>query len=195
MIKVNPRKISGSWRDGYALDFHTISSTYVGDNEFGHPQFETERSEAGELLFRLKNRRDQSGVADIVAAAADFVQRWKPGIDIIVPVPPSTQRTVQPVILLAEGLGKVIGIPVANCVQLTRETGQLKNVVDFEERARKLDGLHAVDPNVVKGKRVLAFDDLYRSGATMNAVTNVLMGQGQAAYVTALTITQTRSNR
>jgi len=58
-----------------------------------------------------------------------------------------------------------------------------------------LDGLFAVDPAATKGQHILLFDDLYRSGATMNAITSVLLGLGQAASVNALTITRTRSNR
>jgi competence protein ComFC len=48
--------------------------------------------------------------------------------------------------------------------------------------------------SAVKGKCLLLFDDLFRSGATMNAITQSLYEHG-AADVFALTITQTRSNR
>ena len=51
MIEFHPTRIPGRWRDGYALDLHTVSSTYVGDDEFGHARFETQRSPAGELLI------------------------------------------------------------------------------------------------------------------------------------------------
>lgn len=42
---------------------------------------------------------------------------------------------------------------------------------------------------------MLLFDDLYRSGATMNEITALPYDQGKAAEVYALTITRTRSNR
>ena len=45
------------------------------------------------------------------------------------------------------------------------------------------------------GKNVLLFDDLFRSGATMNAITDVLLNQGQVTSVSVLTITKTRSNQ
>ena len=41
----------------------------------------------------------------------------------------------------------------------------------------------------------LLFDDLYRSGATMNEITTTLYDQGSAADVFVLTITRTRSNQ
>src|SRR5229473_6598327 len=41
VAKFQPRKIQGRWRDGYALDLHTLSSTPIGYNEYGHMQFDT----------------------------------------------------------------------------------------------------------------------------------------------------------
>jgi predicted amidophosphoribosyltransferase len=50
-----------------------------------------------------------------------------------------------------------------------------------------------VDGAKVQDERVLLFDDLYRSGATLNAVTEALIASGALA-VYALAVTQTRSN-
>ena len=47
----------------------------------------------------------------------------------------------------------------------------------------------------VEGRKVLLFDDLFRSGATMNAITSALYDQGQAREVYALTLTRTRSKQ
>jgi competence protein ComFC len=80
-------------------------------------------------------------------------------------------------------------------VRKVRETSQLKDVFDFDERARMLDGVFQVDSGLVAGKTLLVFDDLYRSGATLNAVTSVLYDQGGAKNVLALTLTRTRSHR
>ena len=40
-----PIRIFGNWKEGFAFDLHTISSVYLGDNEYGHPVFDTKRSE------------------------------------------------------------------------------------------------------------------------------------------------------
>ena len=56
MVAIRPMRIPGRWRDGRALDVHTVSSVYVGDDEFGHARFETRRSAMGDLLYRLKYR-------------------------------------------------------------------------------------------------------------------------------------------
>jgi competence protein ComFC len=189
------RQILGKWRQGFALDLHTLSSVPTGENEFGHMQFDTTRSEVGELLFRLKNRSDTSTVDEIVAAAVTFLNTWHPPIEMIVPVPASTARAVQPVMLLARGISDQLHIPLVECVTKTRETPQLKNIFDLDERLKALDGVHTVDVAVTQGRTILLFDDLYRSAATMNAITSALYEQGKAAEVFALTITKTRSFR
>jgi predicted amidophosphoribosyltransferase len=194
MAKFQPRQILGKWREGFALDIHTVSSTPVGYNEYGHMQFDTVRSEIGELLYKLKNKADQSVVPEIVAAAVEALTPSLSKIDVIAPVPPSTHRAVQPVRLLADAISKNLNIPVVNAVQKIKETPQLNNVYDLDERTKILDGAFKIDPSLA-GKRVLLFDDLYRSGATMNAITVALLDDGKAADVMALTITRTRSNQ
>src|SRR5882672_8165713 len=84
MAKINPQKITGNWQSGVALDFHTISSTPTGVNEYGHPTFDTVRSELGELLLRLKYRGDQSAAPEIIAAAAQFLAPHRAKLDLIV---------------------------------------------------------------------------------------------------------------
>lgn len=195
VVTVNPIKIEGRWHSGVALDLHTTSSTPIGYNEYGHMQFDTVRPEIAELLYRLKNRADRDAAGPIVETAASFLARYRDKFDAIVPVPPSHQRTVQPVIILAEGIGKVLKVPVLSCISTTRPTTQLKNITDSEERRKHVEGLYQVDATQTRGRSILLFDDLFRSGTTMNAITDVLLGPGKASVVRALTITKTRSNQ
>jgi competence protein ComFC len=192
---INPRKIVGKWISGYALDLHTISSVHLGINEFGHDVFDNTRSELGELLYKLKYRGDRSAAAPIIEAAAGFLKPSLAKFDLIVPVPPSAARAVQPVIILANGIGEELNLPVADCVSHTRAAAELKGVMDRQRREQLLDGLYAVDRARTKGKSILLFDDLYRSGATMNAITKLLMGPGKARGVRVLTITKTRTSQ
>ncbi len=195
MAEYHPKRILGKWREGFSLDVHTLSSIPIGCNEYGHMQFDTTRSELGELLYRLKSRADQAVVLEIAEAAAMFLKEWAPGVEMIVPVPPSTPRSLQPVFVLGKALSHLSNIPFVECVRKTRDAPQLKNVYDLDERLRLLDGLHDVDVFATNGKKILLFDDLYRSGATTNAITTLLYEQGKANDVFALTITRTRSNR
>jgi competence protein ComFC len=195
VAQFQPRQILGKWREGFALDVHTLSSTPIGYDEFGHMQFDTTRSEVGELLYKLKNKADTSTVDEIVATAVTFLKTWNPPIDMIVPVPASTLRTVQPVKLLAKGISDQLHIPLVECVKKTRDMPQLKNIFDLDERLKALQGVHTVEAADTQGRKILLFDDLYRSGATMDAITTALYEQGKAAQVFAFTITRTRSLR
>ena len=96
--------------------------------------------------------------------------------------------------MLADAIGKGLNVPVIRAVQKIKETPQLKNVYDLDERTKLLDGAFKIDPAVAE-KRVLLFDDLYRSGATMNAITEALLDEGKVKDVMAFTITRTRSNQ
>src|SRR3990172_12542143 len=141
MVKFNPRKIYGSWSDGYVLDLHSTGSTYIGDNEFGHPQFETHRTEIGELLFRLKYRSDETALVELVEAASSFIRKWAVKPSIIVPVPPTrAYRKLQPVARLAEELGARLKIPTAHdAIRKQKQFAELKNVYDGEERRKLLE--------------------------------------------------------
>ena len=195
MANFKPRKIIGEWREGFALDLHTLSSEFIGHDEFGHPRFDTKRSDIGELLYQLKFKSDKDTVQEIVKAVEEFMKAWDPAVDILVPVPPSTHRAVQPVLILANVISERLRIPLADCVTRTRDIPELKNVSDLDERLKLLEGLHTVDKLATRGKSVLLFDDLFRSGATMSAITTELYEAGEANDVFALAITRTRSHQ
>jgi len=192
-VAISPKRIVGRWNLGSALDIHTVGSVHVGINEFGHDVFDTKRSELGQLLYRLKYCSDLSAVDAIVEATAEFLNPWRNKFDLIVPVPPSGSRSVQPVIILARGIGNAVSLPVAECVTTTRSPIQLKGVRDRQKRRELLDGLYAVDRTITEGKNILLFDDLYRSGSTMNAIADLVRNEGHSAVVRVLTVTKTRS--
>ena len=192
--EIHPIKIKGNWEVGYALDVHTKSSQFLGFDDLGRERFDTERSRMGELLYRLKYRGDRTVVQEILQLVLNFATFET--IDVIIPVPPShTNRPFQPVIEIAVAIGSRLNIPVlTNLVQKVKETPELKNVGDFEEREKILDGAFKVIPvGCLSGKTVLLFDDLYRSGATLSSLTAVLYDQGKAKSVKVLTLTKTRS--
>ncbi|MFO7899673.1 MAG: phosphoribosyltransferase family protein [Planctomycetota bacterium] len=197
MVHIDPKEIAGPWVTGFALDDHTVSSSRLAGRDAGRPAFDTTRSEMGELLYRLKFGNDMSVLTTIVAAAARFVRSLDLAPDLLVPVPPSKMTRgllVPPAI--AEGIAERIGVPVClDCVTKEKQTPELKNVSDRRERLDLLDGAYRASERHVAGKKVLLVDDLYRSGATLRAVTNALYQQGDAAEVRALTLTRTRSLR
>src|SRR6266566_5095372 len=98
VIEFNPKEIRGSWDRGFVLDVHTISSTMIGYNEYGHPEFDTQRSPLGEMVYRLKYRADKSVLPAIVETIVEFLANSGIQADVVVPVPPSKTRSHQPVI-------------------------------------------------------------------------------------------------
>jgi competence protein ComFC len=196
MVPINPQRIHGRFQLGMALDFQTTSSTFIGNDESGRPRFDTVRPQIAELLYQLKYHGDLSASHEIADTAAAFIRaNQRREFDLIIPVPPTSWRATQPVILVAGEIGVNLGIPVVQCVTTTRQGTQLKNVTDPEKREELLRGLYAVDARHTAGKTILLFDDLFRSGSTMNAITDVLFKEGLAAHVSAIAITRTRRNQ
>ena len=195
-VEIHPMRVAGPWFDGYALDVHTTSSDYIGDNAYGHPEFATTRSPMGELLYRLKFRGDQTTVEPIVETVAAFLANWNIQIDAIVPVPPSNaSRKHQPVIVVATAISARTGIPLCeSCVSKIKRTAELKNIFARDKRDELLADAFRVDEQKTRAKRLLIFYDLYRSGATASAIARLVMEQGGASAVYLLTLTQTRRN-
>src|SRR4051794_20473621 len=178
-LAIHPTEIKGSWDTGYVLDLHTISSTMIGYNELGYPEFDTQRSPLGELVYRLKYKGDKSVLPSIVEVVAALLTRLAIQSDVIVPMPPSKlQRPYQPVIEVASGLSKALRIPLdATSLKKTTTTPQMKDIGDFSERVAALETAFTVGREF-EGRQVLLIDDLFQSGATMNVVAKTLKKQG-----------------
>lgn len=197
MVIINPIELSGNWTQGYALDIHTIDSTFIGYDEYGHEVFDTRRSEIGELLYRLKYKSDKTTLDEIIDTVANFLEnRWKivDAVAAIIPVPPSKNRAFQPVLEITKSLSLRLKIPFHDDVLVkTKETPELKDVYEYEKRMELLKNAFDVGNNVLNGESILLLDDLYRSGATLNAITEILYKQGNVRNVYVLTLTKTRS--
>ena len=74
-----------------------------------------------------------------------------------------------------------------------KETPELKNVYEYQKRLELLKDAFAAKNLSLKGKNVLLLDDLFRSGATFNAITRVLYEKGMVNKVYVLALTKTRS--
>ncbi len=187
-------KLIGSWKKGLAFDIHTVESVHLGVNQSGHDQFHNTRSEMGELVYQLKFRGDESAVPKIIKLLASLS-----GIDtfdVIIPAPSSKARAVQPVNAIALALGDQCGVAVLVGYLNKEGDAELKNIDDPVERANALrSGIKIAGKKDIAGKRVLLLDDLYRSGATLEACCNVLRTQANVSDIGVLTMTKTRSNR
>lgn len=192
-ITINPFKLKGPWRCGYALDLHTTKSTPIGENPYGRMQFHTERPEIAEHLYQLKYNAKADAAGPIIETAVEFLKPKLKRSQLLVPVPPSKQRQLQPVLLLADGIATGLGIPVRHAVTIAQAGHQIKDVKGQEEKKKALEGKYAVDAKETEGKTVLLFDDLYDSGSTLNEITRLLLNEGKATEVNVLTITITKA--
>ena len=193
-IKINPSRIYGNWIAGWTLDLHTVSSRYMPDGSF-----ETARTELGELLYQLKYRHDKSKIRPIAQVAAEFIKKLLvyPYLDAIIPIPPSDMnRPFQPVIELAAEIGRILNLPApSDYLVKVKPTVPLKSLEGYESRQEQLKNAFTVQDNRFYRKYVLLFDDIYRSGETLKAATDVLIKNGEVSrvYVLALTRTKTKT--
>lgn len=194
-MEVQVKKIFGSWNLGYAMHKHTISSSYIGDDEYGHPRFETKRSEPGEALFKLKYRGDWSQVNILAAQIRATILPLFNQIELIIPMPASTVRARQPVNELASAVGALAGIPVFDNI-VTKDTAvpggtALKNLHTRAEKDAALDGKFSINPSISNEGcwNALLLDDLFDTGATMDAVCRSLRTYHKInqIYVAAIT--------
>ena len=205
-MEINPQRLNGHWKEGYALDLHTSSSLPMKDAEGnnitdsnGKIKWDTKRPPIAEELYKLKYWKERHHVGAISVCASNFLNKYKAKweLDFIIPIPPSdTTREFQPVYELAKAIGLHCNLPVdfKTLVKL-KSTSQLKEIEDPEERKEVLKDAFSIQKNALNGKDVLLFDDLYRSGETLNAVCDILLSVGNARGVYVLTITKTRTKR
>lgn len=187
--------LEGNWKSGKAYDLHTVASTYLGPNEFGHDQFETTRSVMGDLVYQLKYQSDKSALPKIVELLDEI--KGIENFDYLVPIPPTKKnRPIQPALLIADALGARRGVKVLPSLLINSGDEELKGVTDPVARIELLRNALKLDPNQnVSGKKLLLVDDLYRSGSTLSIATELLYREGKASRVSVLTMTKTRSNR
>lgn len=178
--------------DGRVLDLHSTGSEFLGYDEYGHEQFDTRRTEVGELLYRLKYRSDASAIEEIGSVAETFIRSWQIKFDVIVPAPPTRTRRIQPLHQIADDLARRFDVPVVKAVsKKAAGAAELKNLREYHERQAVLQDALVVNGRTIAGKRVLLLDDLIRSGATLGAVAAALTDAG-AAMIFAFALTKTR---
>ena len=194
-MKVKLRRISGAFSDGYALDKHTASSVFIGHNEYGYPQFDTTRTPAGEAVFQLKYRGDFDQVKPLAKAVVRNIVPHFPQIGLVMPTPASTTRNRQPVYEVASAVAERMELPLFDSLitksAVAANTGSLKNMNTREEKDEALKGRYLLKKAITNegNWNVLVVDDLYHTGATMDAICSLLAQYDKISgiYVAALT--------
>ena len=78
-VEIKPRTLRGPWNVGFALHIHTVSSTFLGQDSYGHNRFDTTRSPIGELLYQLKYKNDQTAIEPFSRKHSDVLERVAAG--------------------------------------------------------------------------------------------------------------------
>lgn len=193
-METNLIAVDGSWDEGYVLDHHIILSKMIGHNSSGYPIWENTRSEVGEAIYQLKYQCNDEGVDKLAGTMAKMIEEQFGKVDIIIPLPPSKVRAVQPVSLLANAVADELGVQcIENILIKTGSTPQMKDLSSKEERMEALLGCFAVMAELDKLKDIVLIDDLYSSGSTMEAATLVLREYDKIGRIYVAAFSKTRS--
>lgn len=191
MERINPMKLTGKWLDGYAMDYHTLYSIYLGENQWGHKQFDTTHTAIGKLVYELKYRNDQSKVDEIINLISPFLDKWKikDKVDFIIPVPPSAKRTTQPVYEISVKIGEYLDKQVLSSFLQKDSPVQSK---DLSEQKKEISGTITRRKRFKRSVDILIIDDLFETGRTLNEVVQVLKTDINIKNIYVLTMTKTR---
>lgn len=204
-MEINHQILTGHWKEGYALDLHTSSSFPMKDPEGnnitdsnGNIRWDTKRPPIAEELYQLKYKYDKTHINTIAIEVANFIKakaNWN--LHKIIPIPPSdTTRSFQPVYELAKAVGILCNLEVDfSLLKKLKSTSQLKTIKEIDQRKDILKDAFGITDSILVGKNILLFDDLFRSGETLNAAYDIIMNKGKAKNVYVLTITKTRTKR
>jgi len=193
MSDLNPIKIKGLWDEGYAIDYHTISSTPVGVDFRGNTVFDTKRTDLGELVYQYKYHGSHECLDNIIRIIEPIIVEWlsPKGITVVLPVPPTKKdRSYQPVFEIAKRVANILDSKYNDTVLRKDSTEQSKNISIADKEA--ISGSIIKTKMALRKHNILIVDDLYQSGATLNGCTHALRQDENIHKIYVLTITRTK---
>lgn len=184
-------KIDGLWNEGFAIDKYVKKSEYIGDDIFGHPQFNTTYTPIGELLHSMKYNGHINTSESIVDICIKFLTKWlsDKNIDIIIPISPTIERTHQPVYMITEVISNKMHIPYATNILQKVSKIPAKNM---NKSNKNMHGSIAKLKLATNYCNILLVDDLYSTGSTANECVSVLKKDPLIKNVYYLAIAKTK---
>lgn len=185
---------------GFPFQFPVGEGAVCGPCAARQPAFDTARSafvyapESRQLVLSLKHGGRVDGLAAfggwMKRAGADVLE----GADLLVPVPLHgrrlRQRRFNQSLLLARALTKLTGIRTDPHLLLRTRATPSQGGQSAKGRRRNVAGAFAVRPGrkaTLEGAHIVIIDDVYTTGATLEACARALKRAG-AARVDALTL-------
>ena len=159
----------------------------------GRALYEYETIKMSIYRFKYEGRKEYAEVygKELAKHFGKLIKEWK--VDAIVPVPlhkeKEKKRGYNQAALIARVLGKELNIPVKEeMVKRVRVTMPQKEL-NGKERQNNLKNAFKIGKNDVKLNTVVVVDDIYTTGATMDAVTECLKSAGVGkVYCISLTV-------
>lgn len=186
------KQILNNWKDGYVLDKHIEQSYFLGFTEYGHAQYDNQRTELGELIFQLKNRNKIENAKIIAKICSDFLNTLDWEFDLIVAAPPSNkEREYQTVFEIIKELGTLLEKTVDCKLFYNSSPIQMKNL-SGKDRQSALKSSLKLTKEIENNKNILIIDDLYGTGSTLAAMVNVLKEKGHTGNIYVLAMTKTK---
>ena len=132
--------------------------------------------------FKYSNKREYADYYAEVAALQYGTWIRRRGIEVIIPVPmfsgKKRNRGYNQAEVFAKALGRELMLPVdKHLVRRIKNTAPQKALND-RQRKDNLKKAFQVEVNIVKYRRILLVDDIYTTGATMDAIAEVLKEAG-----------------
>ena len=186
-----PVEIFGIWDEGYVIDNYSVSSRYIGEDPFGFRQFDTTYTKIGKLLHAMKYNRHFDTSERIVDYCYDFLKQWLADkmIDAVIPVPPTKDRTAQPVYLIASGMASRFGFPYTEEVLEKTSAAESKNM---DKQSKNLHGTVVKKLNAKRKCNILLIDDFFSTGETAAECVRVLKEDELIDKVYYLAIAKTK---
>jgi predicted amidophosphoribosyltransferase len=193
-MEVNIQRINGNWDLGYSLDKHVLQSIYLGENQWGHAEFDTTRSEVGEALFLLKYRSDFTQISVIADQMFESLSQHFSTACLVIPMPASKQRARQPVREIALKVAENMKIPcLENLLIKNVSTPQMKDIDSRDDKVDTLVKAFAINDVLGDGDYdILIVDDLYDTGSSLEAATKVLSEYSKIRNIYVATVTRKR---
>lgn len=129
-------------------------------------------------MFKYHNRREYAKfyAEEMMRAGNGYLKRWNP--EVILPVPIHRQkkrkRGFNQAELVAKELGRLTSIPVDTGFLVRTEKTTPQKELTKKQRKENLKKAFAISQNTKKYERVLLVDDIYTTGATMDAISELL---------------------
>ena len=134
------------------------------------------------LRYKFRGCRSYAGGYGRILAMK-ILREYPEGFDVLTWIPVSRLRKLcrgyDQVELLAEAVGRELGVCPVPVLRKVRNNRQQSRITDAAKRRANVLGVYRVtDPNRICGKRVLLLDDILTTGATASEAGRVLLTAG-----------------